>query len=158
MNEYVLAHYGIPDMHWGIRRYQNKDGSLTPAGKKRYQKSDGKTKNGNQKSEEQIKSEKQKRIDSKNRGVLTDAELKAKVDRLRLEKDLKDLTDEQISPGKKFVNYVLSESGKKVAVAALTGGGLYMVYHLTSGDSINRKDLGLSMAKGQFSLTEKKKS
>lgn len=30
-----LMHYGVLGMHWGIRRYQNKDGSLTPAGKKR---------------------------------------------------------------------------------------------------------------------------
>ena len=31
-----LYHYGVPKMRWGIRRYQNKDGSLTDAGKRRY--------------------------------------------------------------------------------------------------------------------------
>lgn len=31
-----LYHYGVKGMKWGIRRYQNKDGSLTNAGKKRY--------------------------------------------------------------------------------------------------------------------------
>ncbi len=31
-----LTHHGILGMKWGVRRYQNKDGSLTPAGKKRY--------------------------------------------------------------------------------------------------------------------------
>lgn len=32
----IVEHSGIKGMKWGIRRYQNKDGSLTPAGKKRY--------------------------------------------------------------------------------------------------------------------------
>lgn len=35
-----LRHYGIKGMRWGIRRYQNPDGSLTPAGRKRLEKAD----------------------------------------------------------------------------------------------------------------------
>ena len=35
MTNNELYHHGIKGMKWGIRRYQNKDGSLTPAGKKR---------------------------------------------------------------------------------------------------------------------------
>lgn len=31
-----LQHHGIKGQKWGRRRYQNKDGSLTPAGEKRY--------------------------------------------------------------------------------------------------------------------------
>lgn len=34
MDTYIY-HHGIKGQKWGIRRYQNKDGSLTPAGKKR---------------------------------------------------------------------------------------------------------------------------
>lgn len=33
-----LAHHGIKGQKWGVRRYENPDGSLTEAGKKRYGK------------------------------------------------------------------------------------------------------------------------
>lgn len=33
-----LVHHGILGQKWGVRRYQNPDGSLTPAGEKRYGK------------------------------------------------------------------------------------------------------------------------
>ena len=50
-----LQHFGIKGMKWGVRRYQNKDGSLTPAGKKRYDESD----------EEREKKEKSKKTKAK---------------------------------------------------------------------------------------------
>lgn len=41
--ERILIHHGIKGQQWGIRRYQNEDGSLTEEGKKRYGvSSDGK--------------------------------------------------------------------------------------------------------------------
>lgn len=40
--EYELTHHGIKGMKWGVRRFQNKDGSLTNAGKKRRKFTDTK--------------------------------------------------------------------------------------------------------------------
>jgi hypothetical protein len=37
-----LYHHGIKGQRWGVRRYQNPDGSLTPAGQKRREKRDAK--------------------------------------------------------------------------------------------------------------------
>ena len=40
-NKNELYHYGTKGQKWGIRNYQNADGSLTEAGKKRYYNPDG---------------------------------------------------------------------------------------------------------------------
>ena len=38
MNNNELYHWGVKGQKWGVRRYQNKDGSLTKAGQKRYER------------------------------------------------------------------------------------------------------------------------
>lgn len=43
MNNSNLTRHGIKGQKWGIRRYQNKNGSLTTAGKKHYYKESNKT-------------------------------------------------------------------------------------------------------------------
>ena len=40
VRESELAHHGIKGQKWGVRRFRNKDGSLTPAGKRRYKSGD----------------------------------------------------------------------------------------------------------------------
>ena len=42
LSESELYHHGIKGMKWGVRRYQNSDGSLTAAGRKRIEKKDQK--------------------------------------------------------------------------------------------------------------------
>ena len=60
MENYKLQHSGIKGMRWGIRRWQNKDGSLTPEGRKRY------ADDNDDISEEEIK---KRREESKNRAI-----------------------------------------------------------------------------------------
>ena len=38
MENNALQHWGVKGMKWGVRRYQNADGTLTEAGKKRARK------------------------------------------------------------------------------------------------------------------------
>ena len=110
-----LYHHGVKGQRWGVRRYQNKDGTLTNAGKKRRITSESEDKT--------IKKERIK--DSKNRRKLSDTDLKKKIERLKLEKEFKNLTKEEITPGKKFVSDIMSSAGKKALTTIAAGTMLY---------------------------------
>ena len=71
-----LYHWGIKGMKWGVRRYQNKDGTLTPAGKKHY---GGEGTDGSEKPDYAPKASKKKA------GDYTDEELRAQINRMQME-------------------------------------------------------------------------
>lgn len=113
-----LRHYGVLGMKWGRRKSTSGRPSSTKKTKKMT-------------ADEKKKASMRK--DVKNRRTLSDAELKKKIERIKSEKQLKDLTNEEIAPGKKFVSDVLSSSGKKVATALVTGAALYGVKAAMTG-------------------------
>lgn len=115
MQEEIIYHHGVKGQKWGIRRYQNEDGSLTPAGKKRYAED----------ADSEVKESRKQ--DVKNRRTLPDSELEEKIKRLKMERELKSLTEEDISPGKKATKEILSSAGKKVLSAAAAGALAYGV-------------------------------
>lgn len=115
MNYNELYHHGILGMKWGKKKWP----SLSA-----YSKSKSASEK-NALHEKKRKSELKKA--SKNRRLLSDNELRSRIERFKLEKQLKDLTDEDLSPGRKFVSEVLSQSGKKVATTIISGAMLYAI-------------------------------
>lgn len=77
-----LEHHGTKGMKWGERRYQYKDGSLTPAGKKRYAKDVERLKAKNEKLANKIKGKKAQEAAMKRVAKLK-AEAEAKKQALR---------------------------------------------------------------------------
>lgn len=141
-----LEHYGIKGMKWGIRRFQNKDGSLTKAGLKRYSDAVGKavTEGGKKLGEAAGKAataakdkiaekyaerKEEKRVEklmSKPIRKLTEEERIERMDRkmkekelLTLEKNVRDLDSGAMSRGRKFAEDMVT----KVAIPSVLSAG-----------------------------------
>lgn len=101
-----LQHWGIKGMRWGVRRYQNRDGSLTAAGKRRIAAKGRKASEDNTASRPKTISE------------LSDAELREKIARLRLEQDYINLTrniqQQTTKNSNSAVKKFIGEAGKKI--------------------------------------------
>lgn len=96
-------HHGILGMKWGVRRTPEQLGhkKVAPKNTKAQVKSS--------------QSEPKKRTLSD----LSDDELRRRVSRLQMEKQYKDLTRQEISAGRKWVNSVLNDTSKKLATKFL---------------------------------------
>ena len=110
MDEKELLHWGIKGMKWGVRRYQNKDGTLTPAGKKRYNAEMERLKNEEKilKNKESTRAKlaklenKQKEIDERKKALNGDSGKKTVTKKAGDEfepkrKSVKDMSDEELA-------------------------------------------------------------
>lgn len=91
-----LYHWGVRGMRWGVRRYQNKDGSLTKAGQRRYNKEMARLKE-----EERIVKNKERTQTKISKLTKKEAELEARNLALKNGKDSKD--DSKTTPRKKGI-------------------------------------------------------
>lgn len=112
MNNTYLAHHGILGMKWGVRR---SEAQLARARGHSSKSSDDKNEVSARKAA------------VKNRRTMSDADLKKKIERLKLEREFKNLTEDDIAPGRKYVSEILSASGKKALTVAAAGAMTYAV-------------------------------
>lgn len=98
-----LYHWGIKGMKWGVRRYQNKDGTLTPEGQKRYDDMSDDAKKAHD-------------LKKKNVSEMSNAELKQLNERSRLEQEYSRLNPSTVSKGWKYVTSTVAVTGTILAL------------------------------------------
>lgn len=118
-----LAHHGINGQKWGVRRFQNPDGSLTPLGKLRYNKTEGrsestvaeKTTKTSQKNEADGPIRKSKRKVHE----MSDDELRSRIGRLEMERRYLDLEAQMKKNNTSPVKRLLTNSVESLAEQSL---------------------------------------
>lgn len=138
-----LAHHGIMGQKWGVRRFQNKDGSRTPLGKKRERE------NNKIDHDKLIKSTNAKEL-YKHRDQLSDRELQDRLNRLRNEDALGQMAGAKKSAknGQSVAGKVLAKVGEKSAeIIAVAAVGAIL-------GTTNGKELGAKIAVGARAVKE----
>ncbi len=120
MENNSLSHYGIRGMRWGVRRYQNSDGTYTSIGKKRKLQETA--------HEDYINAHSKKSVKS-----MSNAELKARNNRLQMEQQYANLT-RKTSSGKKAVQMFIKGAG--LLSGAMAAYGTYKKVGNQALDSI----------------------
>lgn len=120
MDNDELMHYGVPGMKWGVRR--------TPAQLGRKKTSSSKSLFGKKKPKPKAKAESKSSKEEtapKKKSVkeMSNEELNAAIDRLRLEQTYASLSPQKVSMGKKIAKTILND----VVVPAATDVGRQMV-------------------------------
>ena len=154
----VLEHSGIKGQKWGIRRYQNEDGSLTEEGKKRYGNPETYRAVAKEVSSLEeatkgassavstaasiINTQRGGKAIRKDYSNLSDKELQEKINRLNLERAYGDLSGDTkyVKTGKEKAREILQTAGATLAIAS-TAIAIYAQLH-------GFKDIGGKKKKG----------
>lgn len=137
-----LCHHGTKGMKWGFRRYQNPDGSLTDAGRKRYSSDSDSSK----------KSFMEKRSDKK-KAKEAEAKKQARLEAMRKGKEAKQKQAEE--EAKKAA---ATEAKKKEVLASRSAKTLYENAHLFNNEELSAAYFRLTLERNISQLAPKEVS